>query len=347
MPDLCRPVWPPAPVAGSTSSPASSASSASSSRTRRALPRSISAVQAVRDLWLLRERAVVRAAEREFLAELQRVLGGGLSGDKIGLVNSGAGSASEEGRPVREGGDGLLRVEMGQLRERRGVTGMSQEFREWLEGRGTERPEWGARVATRRNVMDEVLGEVEGLRVVTSVLGGEFRHRLEGVLVRRDEVWARREEMARRANDLSFQGEEGETGREGGALGGSLERAVMDLRQEVTVLKNVIRASFDVQLDVQRSIRQEVSAAISDSNDASSSNTASVARRFSPDHCRPLASGCCCICLEESIDSLLYSCGHMCTCSVCGRQLISEGQPCPICRAPIRDVVRAYLPIDR
>jgi len=55
----------------------------------------------------------------------------------------------------------------------------------------------------------------------------------------------------------------------------------------------------------------------------------------------------CTVCYERSVDCVLYSCGHMCLCYECALQLYrgarSAGQGlCPICRAPIRDVIRAY-----
>ncbi|KAI9198288.1 hypothetical protein LWI28_013034 [Acer negundo] len=51
----------------------------------------------------------------------------------------------------------------------------------------------------------------------------------------------------------------------------------------------------------------------------------------------------CCICYEMQVDSLLYRCGHMCTCLKCAHELQWSTGKCPICRAPIDDVVRAYM----
>lgn len=166
----------------------------------------------------------------------------------------------------------------------------------------------------------------------------------------------------------------------------ALEQAVRALQQEVAVLKNVIGASFDMQLDIQRSIRQEVSAAMnrtpvpqvmppqtstqpphtdaerSDAQTSVSSSTTSVQTTMdSPTGAsssgalgsyagaprradfKPATSGTCVVCLESDVDAMLYSCGHMCTCAMCGRHLIASGQSCPVCRAPIRDVVRVYM----
>ncbi|XP_075146037.1 E3 ubiquitin-protein ligase neur isoform X1 [Haematobia irritans] len=52
----------------------------------------------------------------------------------------------------------------------------------------------------------------------------------------------------------------------------------------------------------------------------------------------------CTICYENQIDSVLYSCGHMCMCYDCAIEQwrgVGGGQ-CPLCRAVIRDVIRTY-----
>ena len=55
-----------------------------------------------------------------------------------------------------------------------------------------------------------------------------------------------------------------------------------------------------------------------------------------------VSSGHCVICSEGSINSVMYRCGHMCVCMQCGLELKAQGLKCPICRAPITDIVRAY-----
>lgn len=55
----------------------------------------------------------------------------------------------------------------------------------------------------------------------------------------------------------------------------------------------------------------------------------------------------CTICYENPIDSVLYMCGHMCMCYECaikhwGGMANGGGGVCPLCRAPIRDVIRTY-----
>ncbi|XP_056623165.1 neuralized E3 ubiquitin protein ligase 1Ab isoform X2 [Triplophysa dalaica] len=51
----------------------------------------------------------------------------------------------------------------------------------------------------------------------------------------------------------------------------------------------------------------------------------------------------CLICCESTVDSVLYTCGHMCVCSVCGGKLREMSNPsCPLCRSPIRDIIKIY-----
>ncbi|XP_055602975.1 protein neuralized isoform X2 [Uranotaenia lowii] len=52
----------------------------------------------------------------------------------------------------------------------------------------------------------------------------------------------------------------------------------------------------------------------------------------------------CTICFEKPIDSVLYSCGHMCMCYDCAIKQWRGigGGHCPLCRAVIRDVIRTY-----
>lgn len=52
----------------------------------------------------------------------------------------------------------------------------------------------------------------------------------------------------------------------------------------------------------------------------------------------------CYICYENPIDSVLYTCGHMCMCFNCAIQQWRGigGGHCPLCRAVIRDIIRTY-----
>ncbi len=59
---------------------------------------------------------------------------------------------------------------------------------------------------------------------------------------------------------------------------------------------------------------------------------------------RPVDDTQCLICLDASADTVLYRCGHLCLCYACGMQLQTRGACacCPVCRAPIQDIMRVY-----
>ena len=59
-------------------------------------------------------------------------------------------------------------------------------------------------------------------------------------------------------------------------------------------------------------------------------------------HSRPVPAGKCIICLDKDTDTVLYQCGHMCLCYTCGEQLKQREAHCPMCRAPVKDIIRTY-----
>lgn len=53
----------------------------------------------------------------------------------------------------------------------------------------------------------------------------------------------------------------------------------------------------------------------------------------------------CSVCMENPVNAVLYTCGHMCMCFSCSRKLQrrrGDNRRCPMCRAVIRDVIKIF-----
>ncbi|XP_047977428.1 uncharacterized protein LOC125219487 [Salvia hispanica] len=113
------------------------------------------------------------------------------------------------------------------------------------------------------------------------------------------------------------------------------------LLQRMNNMKGMLEACMDLQIELQRLLHQEVSAALNrpiSSEDAPKDNR--VHDESQLDHVK---RGICCVCQHSKIDSLLYRCGHMCTCTNCAENLVQSHGKCPMCCAPAVEAVRAFF----
>ncbi|XP_010449216.1 PREDICTED: calponin homology domain-containing protein DDB_G0272472-like [Camelina sativa] len=109
-----------------------------------------------------------------------------------------------------------------------------------------------------------------------------------------------------------------------------LRSQVEQLQREMLELRSSFKSCIDMQVHFQKFVTQDLSRSGSSVEERVDSKKDPLKRK-------------CCVCSEMPVDSLLYRCGHMCTCLKCAHELQWSSKKCPICMAPIVDVVRAFL----
>ncbi|KAJ4891666.1 RING/U-box superfamily protein [Raphanus sativus] len=93
-----------------------------------------------------------------------------------------------------------------------------------------------------------------------------------------------------------------------------LRSQIIQLQLDMSELRDSVKTCLDVNASLQKSVQRE----------------------------NPLKRKCY-VCNEAQVETLLYRCGHMCTCLRCANELQCNGGKCPICRAKILDVVRVFV----
>ncbi|XP_031132273.1 uncharacterized protein LOC116033654 [Ipomoea triloba] len=107
------------------------------------------------------------------------------------------------------------------------------------------------------------------------------------------------------------------------------------LHQEMSEIRRAIINCIDMQVKLQNSIKDEVVTAFNQLGKKDN------VKSPSGDECKSKRN--CIMCHEKLVNALLYRCGHMITCYKCAQELQWGEGKCPICQAPIVDVVRACV----
>ncbi|XP_015420624.1 PREDICTED: E3 ubiquitin-protein ligase NEURL1B [Myotis davidii] len=102
----------------------------------------------------------------------------------------------------------------------------------------------------------------------------------------------------------------------------------------------------DSDSDMAFSVNQSSSASESSLVTAPSSPLSPpVSPVFPPPEPAGSKNGECTVCFDGEVDTVIYTCGHMCLCTSCGLRLKRQARACcPICRRPIKDVIKIYRP---
>ncbi|OCT87729.1 E3 ubiquitin-protein ligase NEURL1B [Xenopus laevis] len=103
---------------------------------------------------------------------------------------------------------------------------------------------------------------------------------------------------------------------------------------------------YDSDSDLAFSVNRSSSASESSLVTAPSSPLSPpVSPVFAPPEPQGNKVGECAVCFDKEVETVIYTCGHMCLCSSCGLKLKKQiNACCPICRRVIKDVIKTYRP---
>jgi hypothetical protein len=199
---------------------------------------------------------------------------------------------------------------------------------------------------------DRIVNEVDNLvqqHLVTSTLSGELRGVLELHIQNRVDhvrsgvtVQDIGRSLQRRSEYTASTARPFHPEVPSSAAMSEMQTELRGMKSQILELKQLMRTSFELQLEIQRAIRQEVAASLMSACTSPSLSSMPPTSTVPLRSTTVVESGNCVICSEASITSVVYRCGHMCVCMQCGLELKAQGLKCPICRAPITDIIRAY-----
>ncbi|XP_043925046.1 E3 ubiquitin-protein ligase NEURL1B [Protopterus annectens] len=134
----------------------------------------------------------------------------------------------------------------------------------------------------------------------------------------------------------------------------SIHGVVNQLKIHGTVQSNPMSSSptgspggsqYDSDSDMAFSVNRSSSASESSLVTAPSSPLTPVSPVFPPPEPPSRKNSECTVCFDNEVDTVIYTCGHMCLCNSCGLRLKRQVNACcPICRRVIKDVIKIYRP---
>ncbi|KAJ1627212.1 hypothetical protein T492DRAFT_1026893 [Pavlovales sp. CCMP2436] len=187
--------------------------------------------------------------------------------------------------------------------------------------------------------------------VVQALLEGAFRRELEGVISRRAS-----EAMGRLERHSRAEGGRRSRTAEPAARPQLLPRAeparptptsseeIDKLARQIANLERMMTASFELQLSVQRMVQQEVAAALALSRHGGGEQALPEPVLAKADGGSvPTVGSVCILCCDRDVNCAFVGCGHMCYCMHCAHLARARGEEgCPLCRAPVRDLLQVF-----